>query len=124
MSTCRDIYAETQQVLYRENAIFIHSEDIYHLEGQWPNIRLFPGLKIPKKNIWRHNPLGGVRKLVIHPSVENYLVPMYDSPVLDGYMEPHVFARFQHISLLMEGQYWSLCSLDDLKVKPETFGLA
>ncbi|KAH7400235.1 hypothetical protein BKA64DRAFT_744873 [Cadophora sp. MPI-SDFR-AT-0126] len=88
---------EEMDVLYRENAIFIHSEDIYHLEGQWPNIRLFPGLKIPKKNIWRHNPLGGVRKLVIHPSVENYLVPMYDSPVLDGYMEPHVFARFQHI---------------------------
>ena len=103
MSTCRDIYAEAYRVLYTENMIYVHSEDIYHLEGQWTPIPNSPALKIPKKSIWRHNPLGGIGKLLKHPAVENHLVREYDSPALDGYIEPHVFARFQHIVLLMPG---------------------
>ncbi|KAK0099347.1 hypothetical protein ONS96_005430 [Cadophora gregata f. sp. sojae] len=97
MSTCRDIYAETLQVLYRENPILVYSEDMFQLEENWANIPLYPGLELPKKSIWRHNPLGGVGRLV-----KNDLVPEYDSPVLDGYMEPHTFAKFQQVALLMK----------------------
>ncbi|PVH81329.1 hypothetical protein DL98DRAFT_171893 [Cadophora sp. DSE1049] len=105
MSTCRDIHTEGHQVLYKENRMFVHSEDIYHLERHWSNSPMFPGLEIPKKSIWQHNPLGGVGRLVKHPAVENHLVPEYNSPAMDGYMEPHIFAKFQHITLLMQGRF-------------------
>jgi len=50
-------------------------------------------------NVWRHNPLDGM----------GYRMPdgtrLYDTPKMDGLMEPHVFARFQNLELDVRLEY-------------------
>ena len=47
---------------------------------------------IPKKTVWRHNPLDGIGYRTEDGSY------IYNIPPMDGLIEPHVFARFQRIT--------------------------
>ncbi|KAL5327947.1 hypothetical protein ACEPPN_005653 [Leptodophora sp. 'Broadleaf-Isolate-01'] len=96
--TCKGIYRGAVSVLYQETTLLVHAEDIYHLEADFASLPGDPELKIPRKSIWRHNPLGGPRTWGGGRSRHGL---EYEIPTLDGYMEPHVFSRFQHIHFVM-----------------------
>ncbi|KAH9206392.1 hypothetical protein DL95DRAFT_469641 [Leptodontidium sp. 2 PMI_412] len=100
--TCKGIYQGAVSVLYQETTLLVHAEDIYHLEADFASLPGDPELKIPRKSIWRHNPLGGPHTLGGGGGGGRSRHGLeYEIPTLDGYMEPHVFSRFQHIHFVM-----------------------
>jgi len=64
----------------------------------------------PSKKIWRHNPLEYRGKT---NSKGN---PKYKKPLLDGRMEPHVFARFErieiHVDMDLSGGDWVVAQIE------------
>jgi hypothetical protein len=87
LRTNKQIYYEASSLLYSEAVLVIEPGDIFCLRKK--PIDLPFGTRNPCP--WRHNPLKGVGKLAADGIVK------YDTPEMDGHMEPHVFARFQKI---------------------------
>jgi hypothetical protein len=66
-------------------------------------------ISAPNPGVWRHNPLAGIGVLGPHNRRK------YNTPEMDGKMEPHVFSRFKHISLELEFN----CNPEDLAGCPQ-----
>jgi len=88
LRTKRQIYSEAVYVLYSELQIVLISDEILGLSRQY----LVQPPKL-QKHLWRHNPLDGIGH---RNDVGSHI---YDTPILVGFMEPHVFARFQHLAV-------------------------
>ncbi|KAE9367134.1 hypothetical protein N431DRAFT_472147 [Stipitochalara longipes BDJ] len=87
LCTNRQIFSEASYLLYSETALQLHPEDLVCLRPGAEDIVL------PKECIWRHNPLDGIGELGTEAT------RVYETPEMDGFMEPHVFSRFKYIVL-------------------------
>lgn len=84
LRTNRQIYNEASTLLHSNLTIEVVSGDALIDE---------PGNTIvkPSKKVWRHAPFPGPRSTNVNGQ------PVYEGPLLDGSLEPHVFARFERI---------------------------
>ncbi|KAF4630165.1 hypothetical protein G7Y89_g7981 [Cudoniella acicularis] len=82
----RQIYSETSSLLYSELRLLVKPGDIFCLRPDGDLCR-------PSKKVWRHNPLYGIG----HKSVNGDQI--YNTPKMDGLLEPHVFTRFQNVEI-------------------------
>jgi hypothetical protein len=94
----RQIYSEASSLMYSELIIVVTPGDIVCLRPDSEDI------SAPNPGVWRHNPLAGIGVLGPHKRRK------YNTPEMDGKMEPHVFSRFKHISLELEFN----CNPEDL----------
>lgn len=85
--TNRQIYSEAVSVLYSELTIMLEPADIPGMRRRYAK-----GMGISKKTVWRHNPLDGIGYREEDGS------HVYNTPPMDGLMEPHMFARFQRVT--------------------------
>lgn len=109
LRTNRQIYSEAASVLYSELTIMLEPADIPGMRRKHAK-----GMGIPKKTVWRHNPLDGIGYCKEDGS------HLYNTPPMDGLMEPHVFARFQRITFHADFNFTAAESYlyidDDFKV--------
>jgi hypothetical protein len=99
----RQIYSEASSLMYSELIVVLTPGDIVCLR---PNL---DDISAPNRGVWRHNPLAGIGVLGPHNR------RIYNTPEMDGKMEPHVFSRFKHISLELEFN----CNPEDLAGCPQ-----
>ncbi|KAL2061201.1 hypothetical protein VTL71DRAFT_7474 [Oculimacula yallundae] len=88
LQACRIIHSEASSLMFQEILLIVFTEDIYHLEVDFSRHPLDPKLDMPRRPIWRYNPLG-------------WNGGGYSSSPLDGFMDPHIFANFQRIRFFM-----------------------
>ena len=110
LRTNRQIYNEASTLLHSNLTIEVVSGDALTDE---------PGNAIvkPSKKVWRNAPFPGPRSTNVNGQ------PVYEGPLLDGSLEPHVFARFERIRYV--GEFDLLCDYaaprlyvdDDLSVR-------
>jgi hypothetical protein len=89
--------------MYSELIVVLTPGDIVCLRSNLEDI------SAPNRGVWRHNPLAGTGVLGPHNG------RIYNTPEMDGKMEPHVFSRFKHISLELEFN----CNPEDLAGCPQ-----
>lgn len=91
----RQIYHEASSLFYAEAELVLGVDDILCLEQRSSGHREFFlsfDMDPPDNVIWRYNPLKGIGKR------DEEGVVTYESPPLEGLLDPHVFARFQKLS--------------------------
>ncbi|MCJ1248977.1 hypothetical protein MMC30_006198 [Trapelia coarctata] len=91
----RQIHDEAAPELYSELTIVM-----------WSGNNLASGMLVPPifdqkpwkiyDNVWRHNPLLGVGHR------DSNGAHVYDTPAMDGLMEPHIFAKFKNVDFEVE----------------------
>lgn len=84
LQASRQLYNEAVSILYAETTILMEAGDIFCLRAN-------RDVGSASHNVWRHNPLHYSNGLTGNPK--------YQDTLLSGKMEPHVFARFQHIEM-------------------------
>ncbi|PMD51039.1 uncharacterized protein K444DRAFT_223792 [Hyaloscypha bicolor E] len=99
----RQIYSEASSLMYSELIVVLTPGDIVCLRSNLEDT------SAPNRGVWRHNPLAGTGVLGPHNG------RIYNTPEMDGKMEPHVFSRFKHISLELEFN----CNPEDLAGCPQ-----
>jgi len=105
LRTNRQIYSEAISVLYSELTMMLELGDLPGLRRRYSK-----GMGIPKKTPWRHNPLDGSG----HRNDDGSHI--YNTPTLEGLMDPHVFARFQQVTFHADLEFTapeSLIFIDD-----------
>lgn len=85
LRTNRQIYSEASAVLYSGLSLYVKPENVLCMNA---------GKDIVKASdkVWRHNPLHGIG------TTNQSGQTVYATPEVDGFMEPHVFARFTQIT--------------------------
>ena len=84
LRTNRQIYSEASDLLHSELKVIVGVGDAL-VETPGSNI------STPTEKVWRHDPAKGLGRKNIKGQTE------YESPLMDGSMEPHVFAHFERI---------------------------
>ena len=86
----RQIYNETSDLLHSELTVSVGVGDaLVDTPGS--------AFVTPSKQVWRHTPFKGLGRKNLKGQTE------YESPPMDGSMEPHVFAQFERI--LYDGSF-------------------
>lgn len=85
----RQVYNEAVSILYTETILCMEAGAIFCLRPE-------ADLGSPSKKIWKHNPLE------YHGETNSKGNPKYNMSILDGRMEPHVFARFERIEIYID----------------------
>ena len=89
LRTNRAIYFEAAPLLYTRTTINLETSDIVCLPDGLGVHDFIPG----RPKVWRHNPLPGK----VYRDTKG--IQVYASEELDGDMEPHIFARFQRLTI-------------------------
>ncbi len=89
LRTNRAIYIEAAPLLYTRTTINLQTSDIVCLPEGLSVHDFIPG----RPKVWRHNPLPGK----VYRDTKG--IQVYASEELNGDMEPHIFARFQRLSI-------------------------
>lgn len=82
----KQIHEEASSLLFTEGTVVVNSNDLFFLSNKslrWGSIYGFTP--------WRHNPLTAVAKRLPGGTIQ------YDQEDLGGWMEPHIFAKFQKV---------------------------
>ncbi|CAD6444982.1 c8734f15-5419-4037-a2d9-469d1c6dccc4-CDS [Sclerotinia trifoliorum] len=82
----KQIHEEASSVLFTEGTVVVNSNDLFFLSNKslrWGSIYGFTP--------WRHNPLTSTAKRLPGGTIQ------YDQQGLGGWMEPHIFAKFQKV---------------------------
>ncbi|KAJ8068142.1 hypothetical protein OCU04_003713 [Sclerotinia nivalis] len=82
----KQIHEEASSVLFTEGTVVVNSNDLFFLSNKslrWGSIYGYTP--------WRHNPLTAVAKRLPGGTIQ------YDKEYLGGWMEPHIFAKFQKV---------------------------
>jgi hypothetical protein len=87
LRTNKQIYSEASSLLYTEGIIMLEAGDVISLARS--QLQFGPKFGVPYHGAWRSNPLLGQKEL--------NGVLTYDNALMDGKMDPHVFARFQKV---------------------------
>ena len=105
LRTNRQIYNEASSLLYSGLEVYLQASDVLCMN---------PSKDIVKasERVWRHNPLHGLG------TTDKSGQTIYAKPALDGYMEPHVLARFTKIVFDLEFS-WEAETLE-AEVKQQT----
>ncbi|RDW73684.1 hypothetical protein BP5796_07126 [Coleophoma crateriformis] len=104
LQTSKRIYNEALAILYGELTILVEPGDIICLTK-------IPDIEPANKRVWRHNPLNCVRSRMGRDEFS------YRRRKMDGRMEPHVFARFEKVNLVLSFD-WTMGEVE-LSLDPE-----
>ena len=99
LGTNHQVHSEAASVLFSELIIVVHPGYIFSLQKSSSDSIAF---EKPIQDVWRHDPLSGIGHTKRNGK------RFYYTPVMDGLMDPHVFAKFQRINLqatLKHGEY-------------------
>jgi hypothetical protein len=124
LRTNKQIYDEASELMYSELVPVLHPGGIVCLRPRpnRPHFQRSPDyLCWPSKRVWRHNPLHGI-------GIGTRGGRIYNTPEMDGKMEPHVFSKFKNIRVSMELVFFQedfeecpeLFILPDLTIMPES----
>ncbi|TGO49653.1 hypothetical protein BCON_0204g00040 [Botryotinia convoluta] len=82
----KQIYEEASSMFFTEATVVICCNDLFFF-----NNKIFKLGTMYGKNPWRHNPLTAVAKKLPNGTIQ------YDQEDLGGWVEPHIFAKFQKV---------------------------
>lgn len=102
LRTNSQIYNEASTLLYSELNVCLEPGDILCMNNHTDIVDA-------SEKVWRHNPLQGIE------TKDQGGLTVYETPELDGVMEPHVVARFKKITVDMDFHYWEVGTLEALR---------
>ncbi|KAF7897717.1 uncharacterized protein EAF01_008683 [Botrytis porri] len=82
----KQIYEEASSMFFAEATVVICCNDLFFF-----NNKIFKLGTMYGRNPWRHNPLTAVAKKLPNGTIQ------YDQEDLGGWVEPHIFAKFQKV---------------------------
>lgn len=87
----------TNRQIYDEASTLLHSKLMIEVEpGDALTEYSGSAIVVPSKKVWRHAPFPGPFSRNVNGE------PVYEGPLLDGSLEPHVFARYETIRYFCE----------------------
>ena len=112
----KQMYAEAVSILYSELQVCLKLDNLLIPGEELSNNLTVKGTIRPSIRAWRHNPLLGIGR------EDENSNRVYTSPAMEGYMAPHIFARFSEAELFTEfditADVPTMFIFDNLKIDP------